>query len=370
MFVSKIIKPRKQPLFAAKKRVQSWWLMATLSGTVFGGALLAQSAQAQDAPMPSCQINSEAQRVYGANPIVTYMLVAMAPQKLMGWNFPVSPQAKGIFPDALFAKPIIGGWFGQGRTPNMEVLLAGRPQLIVMSDAMVDSKRQQLLQQMDVPVCYLTLNRLDDFPDSFRRLGEWLHNPQRGEQLAQAMEQLLAQQSRLKALLQERNIALKSVYYAQDPNGLASECRGSIHAEVIPWAGAVNPHLCPAEQSRFGKVAINIEQLLKYDPDAIVTQERAFYDKVYQMPNWQGLKAVQNKQVFFAPQTPFRWLDRPPSFMRILAAQWLMQKLYPHVAQIAALDTVQTTQDFFKLFFQVELSREQAQTLLEGGQLS
>lgn len=318
----------------------------------------------------TCKIESTPEKVYGANPIVTYLLVAMAPEKLIGWNFPVSPQAKGIFPAGVFDKPVIGGWFGQGRTPNMEVLLANQPDMIVMSGAMVNPKRQQMLQKLGVPVCDLKLDTLNDYPQDLRHLGKWLGKPERGEMLAQKMEQLLAQQTRLKQVLTERKVPLKTVYYAQDPNGLATECRGSIHAETLPWAGAINPHICPADQgkhSRYGKVAINIETLSKYNPDAIVTQERAFIDKLAQMPNWQGLKAVQNNQVFFAPQAPFRWLDRPPSFMRILAAQWLMQKLYPEVPEIAALDTLKTTQEFFADFFQIRLSQQQAKQILQGG---
>lgn len=367
MFVSKESLLQKMSIFVVRKAR----ILPRLSW-VFTGILFIVFAPLAKAQMPACQVSGEVQRVYGANPIVTYMLVALAPEKLIGWNFPVSPQAKGVFPESVFDKPVVGGWFGQGRTPNLEVLLASRPELIVMSGATVHAKRQQVLQKMGVPVCHLTLDRLSDFPESFRKLGRWLNKPDRGEKLAQEITRLLQQQIRLKGLLTEREIPLKTVYYAQDPNGLASECRGSIHAEALPWAGAVNPHICPADQgkhSRYGKVAINIEQLLRYNPDAIVTQERAFYEQVYQMSNWSSLQAVQQEQVFFAPQTPFRWLDRPPSFMRILAAQWLMQQLYPQVVEIAELDMPKTTQEFFQLFFQVELNREQAKRLLEGGQL-
>ncbi|QKI89798.1 ABC transporter substrate-binding protein [Thiomicrorhabdus xiamenensis] len=337
--------------------------MGLFLGTPAFGAQTAQQTPEK------CAIEAEPARVYGANPIVTYLLVAMAPEKLIGWNFPPAPQAKHVFADELMHKPIIGGWFGQGRTPNMEVLLASKPDLIVMSGAMVHAKRQAMLGKLGIPVCNLRLDTLEDYPQDLRNLGKWLGKTERGEMLAQKFEQLLQRQKRLKALLQQRNVTPKTVYYAEAPNGLATECRGSIHAETLPWAGALNPHRCPADQgkySRYGKVEINIEQLLKYNPDAIVTQEKIFYDKVYLMPTWQGLSAIQNKQVFLAPQTPFRWLDRPPSFMRILAAQWLMQKLYPQVREVAELDTVAETQEIFQLFFQTDLSRAQAQSILQG----
>ncbi|MBN2646595.1 MAG: ABC transporter substrate-binding protein [Thiotrichales bacterium] len=316
-----------------------------------------------------CALSDIPQRVYGANPVVSYLLVAMAPEKMVGWNFPPPAQAKGIFPDRVFELPVLGGWFGQGQTPNFEQLIATKPELVILSGATVHTDRQVMIQKMGMPVCHLQLDQLSDYPHALRSLGQWLGKTERGERLAQHFEQLLSQQSALLDLLKTRNIPLKTVYYAQDPNGLASECRGSIHAETLPWAGAINPHQCPAEQakqSRFGKVSINLEQLLSYNPDAIVTQEKAFYDQVYHLSAWRGLKAVQNQQVFFAPQIPFRWLDRPPSFLRLLAAQWLMQKLYPQVPEIAALDTVAQTQRFFADFFSIDLSAAQAHHLLKG----
>jgi iron complex transport system substrate-binding protein len=157
------------------------------------------------------------------------------------------------------------------------------------------------------------------------------------------------------------------VYYAQSPSGLETECVGSIHAEVIPLAGGKNPHYCPADAeqgSRFGKVSISFEQLMRYNPDAIVTQEKAFYDKVYQDPRWRNLKAVQNKQVFFMPQAPFRWMDRPPSYMRLLAMQWLMAQLYPEQTDI---DMVEQVRGFFKQVFDTDLTETQIQRVLQGG---
>lgn len=313
----------------------------------------------------TCSIETVPQRVYAANPIVTYLMMAMAPDKLVGWNFPPPNQARGIFPDASFDKPVIGGWFGQGQTPNMEELLRAKPELMLVSGATVGSQQQSVIEKLGVPVCHLKLDTLDDYPQDIRNLGHWLGTPKRGEALAQLIESKLSKLREQTARLKKSG-TLKTVYYAESPSGLATECCGSIHAESIPLAGGINPHVCPgdhAKQSRFGRVDINFEQLLRYNPDAIVTQEIAFYERVYDDPKWQALKAVQNKQVFFMPQVPFRWMDRPPSFMRVLAAEWLMQQLYP---KQVAFDLARSTHDFIQTFFQVSLSAEQLHKILSG----
>lgn len=312
-----------------------------------------------------CAISKEPNRVYTANPLVTYLLMALAPEKLVGWNFPPPKQAKGVFPDESFKKPVIGGWFGQGRTPNFEELIRSRPDFMLMSGVNVKTDQQAILSKLGVPVCSLKLNTLEDYPQDIRNLGIWLNRSERAEMLATDFEK------RLKRLAQNRQKitnsgSIKTVYYAETNSGLATECRGSIHSQVIPLAGGLNPHACfneAAKQSRFGQVDINFEQLLKYNPDAIVTQEAVFYRQIYQNPKWSALKAVKNKQVYLMPQVPFRWMDRPPSFMRVLAAEWLMQKLYP---QLVGYDMVLETQKFIQLYFQVEMTSTHIQEILNG----
>ena len=85
---------------------------------------------------------------------------------------------------------------------------------------------------------------------------------------------------------------------------------------------------------------LSMETLLQYNPDVILVQEKEFYERIYTLPTWQHVKAVQNKRVYFIPKSPFNWFDRPPSFMRILGLQWLMIRLYPDVYQ---KDLVATT---------------------------
>ena len=304
-------------------------------------------------------------RVYAANPVVTYLMMAMAPNKLVGWNFPPPKQAKGIFPDESFNKPLIGGWFGQGRTPNLEELIRSKPDLILMSGVTVKTDQQAVLQKLGVPVCTLHLETLNDYPQDIRNLGQWLNASKRAEMLASDFEHRLNTLAINRQELQKKGLQ-KTVYYAESPSGLASECRGSIHSQVIPLSGALNPHTCSGDshkENRFGRVDINFEQLLKYNPDAIVTQEAAFYRQVYQDPKWASLKAVKNKQVFFMPQAPFRWMDRPPSFMRVLASQWLMQQLYP---QQNFYDMTVETQEMMKLYFQKEMSNDALQAILKG----
>ena len=66
----------------------------------------------------------------------------------------------------------------------------------------------------------------------------------------------------------------------------------------------------------------------------------------------QNIKAIQNKAVYEAPIGAF-WWDRP-SPESILGFMWLAQTLYPD--QFQDLDLKKETVDFYKTFFQYDLS--------------
>jgi iron complex transport system substrate-binding protein len=142
------------------------------------------------------------------------------------------------------------------------------------------------------------------------------------------------------------------VYYAEGVDGLSTECNDSIHTELLKLAGDVDIHRCHTA-SHVGMEKISLEQVIIYNPDVIVAQERFFYDKVFQDPAWQQVKAVKEHRVFLIPRTPLNWFDRPPSFMRFLGLHWLTNLLYPKTCPI---DIVKETKSFYQTFLGVRLT--------------
>ena len=106
---------------------------------------------------------------------------------------------------------------------------------------------------------------------------------------------------------------------------------------------------------------VTLEQVMLYDPDAILIKEKAFYAEVFSDPRWRRIKAVREKRCFLIPHGPFNWFDRPPSFMRLLGAKWLMSILHPERFPI---DMMGETKLFYRLFLGVDLSDKEAKELL------
>jgi hypothetical protein len=62
-----------------------------------------------------------------------------------------------------------------------------------------------------------------------------------------------------------------------------------------------------------------------------------------------------------ALREPFDWFDRPPSFMRLLGAEWLFSVLYPGKLPV---DLKAQTKAFYQAFLGVKIDDRQAVELL------
>jgi iron complex transport system substrate-binding protein len=131
----------------------------------------------------------------------------------------------------------------------------------------------------------------------------------------------------------------------------------SINMEVF---GALGFTLIPGGP---GPSTMTVEEIIRWNPDVIVTLDRGFAGKAVQDPAWLQVTAVQNKRVFCSPSLPFGWVDSPPGLNRLLGLQWLRSVVYPFNA---GEDIRQVARDFYKLFYHVDLTDAQLAELLGG----
>lgn len=324
--------------------------------TVSFGALLAvgllSTAYAKELPERS---------VFGTSPPASVIVYTLDPTKLAGTTYPLTDNDSPFLDPLLLELPEVGGWHGQGKTPNMEVLLTIDPKLILVWNLPVFRKRlDKTLSLIGRPVLYLPLSDTTKLPENYRKLGEALGMQERANLLADYAEEKLLEMEKLaeKIPLSKR----KRLYYAQGPAGIETECNDSFHAEVMNLASAYNVHQC--EQSTVsGKQAISMEDVMIYNPEAIMVYRKDFYESIYDDKRWKGINAVKNKQVFLMPNKPFSWFDRPPSLMRLLGMQWLASKLYPEEYPI---DLEAEVKRFFALFFNQTLSDEDVKQMLDS----
>lgn len=291
-------------------------------------------------------------RVYGADPPINVLLHVLAPDMMLGVSFAIQPRARRFYPPGMLALPVLGGSSGSGQQTNAETVLALKPDLALawktpFGDA---AKKQEGFDRLGLPAVFVKLDGLADWPAALRFVGGLLGREAAAESKAAYVEKALAHLAGSVGKVPEEK--RPRVYYAEGADGLATDCNRSFHTEAIELAAGYNVHRCE-QKDRMGMERIGIEQVLALDPDIIIVQDRAAMRVIRDDPRWRTLRAVKAGRVFGVPHWPYNWIDRPPSVMRALGAQWLVSLFYPDVF---SFDLRGKVREFYQLFFGVTLT--------------
>ena len=213
--------------------------------------------------------------------------------------------------------------------------------------------------QAQTGIYILIGGRFADTVSALRSLGSILSVDGRAELLAGRTEATFAEVGRV---VQATPAAQRPrVYLARRANGLETGDRGSINTEIIESAGGVN--VVEAGRESGGLVNVSLEQILQWNPDTIITTDRNFADQAKAGPAWSDVEAVKRGRIFLSPSLPYGWIDAPPSVNRILGLQWLARLFFPDKFPG---DIRSDTRDFYKVFYQVDVTDAQLDALLEG----
>lgn len=311
-----------------------------------------------DSAERTVEIPDAPKRVLAAGPPASVLLYVVAPDLMAGWVRAPSEAEKPFLLPETRDLPVYGRLTGRGGTANIEAVLAAKPDLIVdvgSVDPTYVSLADRVQQQTGVP--YILIDgALPDSMNALRSLGKALGREERTDELAQYAYILIEDMSvELDKIPQEKR---PRVYYARGPDGLETAPKGSITTETLDLVGAVNV----AEGGK-GLSRVSPEQILSWNPQAIVTLDPKFRERAKKDPVWSGVEAVRNGRVYAGPTAPFGWLDAPPGVNRLLGVYWLAGALYPEA--FAVNDLRHETRQFYKQFYQVDVTDEQLDALLK-----
>lgn len=265
-------------------------------------------------------------RVYAAGPPASILLYALAPELLIGWTSAFRAHERPFVPERFANLPALGRLTGRGNTANIEAVLDARPDLIFDYGTVNDtyaSLAERVQRQTGIP--YLLIDgRFAAMAEAFALLGGVVGLPERGRDFAARTTAILADVAARVASVPAA--ARPRVYYGRGPRGLDTGLAGSINVESLEFMGAAN---VAAELGRGGLVQVSLEQVLRWNPDTIVTIDPNFHREVVADPFWRGVRAVRERRVFLPPNAPFGWIDFPPSTNRLIGLYWLGKVLYP-----------------------------------------
>jgi iron complex transport system substrate-binding protein len=300
------------------------------------------------------------ERVFAAGPPASILLYVLAPDRMSGW--PRAPRAEELpyIAPEYRDLPEVGWLTGRGDTVNLEVLLQSEPDLILDFGSVRDtyvSLAERVQAQTGIPYVLID-GRFENTAEALRLLGRVLGVEDRAERLAAYVEDSFAEVEATLAKVPEAE--RPRVYLARGPSGLETGLVGSINTEIIERVGGINVAKDPTGARR-GIVQLPIEQVVVWNPDTVITWDRAFYEAVWQDFYWQGIDAVKAGRVYLSPTAPFGWIDRPPSLNRMIGLKWLTGLFYP---EQAPQDLPTVTREFYRLFYHVDLDDQDLDRLL------
>lgn len=302
------------------------------------------------------------ERVLAAGPPASALMTILAPEKLVGWNRAPSPAELPYLPEVTRKLPVIGRLTGRGNTANLETVVGAKPDLIVdfgtMSDTYI-SLADRTQAQTNIPYVLID-GRFANSIAALSLLGTALGVPERAQMLAAKMQSVF---DRIDAVLRTvPESARPHVYLARRPTGLETSYRGSLNTEIIERAGGIN--VVDTGPLQGGLVNVSLEQVLAWNPDTIITTDPAFAAQAPAAAGWRDVDAVKKKRVFLSPRLPYGWIDEPPSLNRTLGLLWLGRIFFPgrYPGDMRA-----ETREFYKLFYQVDLTDAQLDALFQSG---
>ena len=339
--------------------------LSVLAALLVALSLPASARQITDSSGRVVNVPDKITHVFGAGPPASVLLYTLRPDVMTSWARTMRPEDKKYVLPAVRDLPQAGRLTGRGDTVNAEVLVAEKSDLILDYGTVSDTYKSladRVQTQTHIPYVLID-GKFSNLPATLRLVGDILGVKDRGEALARYAEATFA---RVDAVLAKVPPDKRPrVYLARRPNGLETGTRGSINTEIIERVGGVN--VVEGITQRGNLVEASLEQVIAWAPDTIVTFEDDFAANAARDSAWAAVPAVKANRIFLSPDMPFGFIDHPPSINRLAGLVWLLHAFYPtETAAVSAHDLKADLREFYKLFYQSDLSDADVAALLAG----
>lgn len=250
----------------------------------------------------SVRLASPARRVVSLIPATTELLFAInaGPAVVGRTSYCDYPAAAKLVPD-----------LGDGIKPNIEAVIASRPDLVILYNSGQNAAVAERLRELGVPSVRLNTDALSSVTRLARMLGKLTDREEAADSVAAVFDTALASATRP---VRARRPKVLLLVWEQPPMTIG---RGSFLNEMLERAGG---------QNLFADVAgtdgvVSIEAVAARDPDLIFTTAEgpsAFATR----PEWQAVPAVREKRFLRVNGSEFnRPSPRSPLAIRELTAK-------------------------------------------------
>ena len=306
------------------------------------------------------ELPGEITRIVPSGALSQIILLAIAPDLLVGTASEVPSSAEGFLPDRLFTLPCFGT-LSSSADLNVEELALAEPQLIIDIGEAKPSVREELdaLQANTlIPSVFLSAS-LESMPATYRRLGALLGREERGEELAQFCERVYSRTVNIMEQVGENKV---NCLYVLGEEGLNVIAAGSYHSELMDLL-TNNLAVVDNPMGKGTGNEVTMEQISLWDPDFVLFGPGSIYEWVEAMDPWNRVTAIVNGNYVQVPDLPYNWMGMPPAVQRYLGLIWLTAELYPAYCDY---DVKAEILEYYRLFYGCTLTDEQYKAIIAG----
>lgn len=268
-----------------------------------------------------------------------------------------------LFPDILESNTS----FIHGETLNVEELIALEPDVVLYS-AINDEQKQMLenagLTGIAVHAQQNDYNCIETYNDWFRLMAAMFPGEGPSEDKITAYSQKVYDeiQERVKDIKEEDRVRALHIFRYDDKTMVVSG-QNFFGNFWINMAGGIN---VAAALDKKGPSPTDMEQIYEWNPDLIYitnftpTMPEDLYNNAIGEDDWSQVNAVKNKRVHKMPLGSYRTFT--PGVDTPVTMLWVAKQMYPE--QFADIDIAQEFKDYYKEFFNVELTDEDVNNIL------
>lgn len=236
-------------------------------------------ATARDDFGAAIAMNAVPRRIVSLNPTTTEILFAIGagPRVVGRTHYDLYPAEAQRVPD-----------LGPGIRPNVEAVLATRPDLVVLYASADDRPTAERLREAHIPVVAFKVDDIEGFRRVTRLLGRIVGQSARADSLVDSVSATLERVRRATASLPRPTV----VVHTWDRPVIVIGGT-SFLSELLDIAGARNAYA----DARTATVTVTLEDILRRDPDIVLAGPQDAR-RIVVSNDWRTLRAVKDGRVF------------------------------------------------------------------------
>lgn len=244
-------------------------------------------------------------------------------------------------------------------TDNVEELLVLSPDLIITPQKATAEK----LRAAGLPAVCLMFSDYDTMKQAFTILGQAFGGEyiEKASKWSDLVDQNTARvQAAVGSIPEDKKPV---VYYIQGQSNQGLYATFSANSIMEDWT-EVSGGIFASTLLNLSGTTASAEDVLALNPDVVIIggpAQHELYEELMAAEEWKGINAVKNGRVYTNPNGLFPW-ERfgMESALQILFAASV---IHPDLFQV---DMVSEVQDFYKEFVGIELTKEEAQNMING----